>query len=209
MNKLSLGTILLRSRSRFSVRVIVIHLLILVSQFAALSAQAAGAIFSPGSGTLSQVQNGTSDRAQKSPDAWPSKGGGTEPQHSDLPNQPGGPQVNPQQADPQTSRPNGHHGPRPGYRLPNYSWGRGGVSRLRSYFREDLLRVNRWHRRPLFVGGYFPHRYRMYIQPIPHGLMRYLPPVPRGYAIGYFGGYSLVYDPRTLLIVSVVDLYRY
>jgi hypothetical protein len=39
--------------------------------------------------------------------------------------------------------------------------------------------------------------------------MVYLPPVPPGYEIGYFDGYCLVYDPYTLRIESVLDLYRY
>jgi hypothetical protein len=33
--------------------------------------------------------------------------------------------------------------------------------------------------------------------------------VPPGYEIGYYDGYCLVYDPYSLEIVSVIDLYRY
>jgi len=39
--------------------------------------------------------------------------------------------------------------------------------------------------------------------------MVYLPPMPPGYALGYYDGYCLLYDQRTLRIVSVIDLYRY
>ena len=181
-----------RGRSRHNAGVIALSSLILGLLLTAPSARAIGAAFSADSETPSSMQGTGSNNAQQSPDARASRGAST----------------GPQQTSPQAERPNGRYGPHPGYGLPNYSWGRGGVSRLRSYFREDLRQVNRWHRRPLFVGTYFPHRHRMYIRPIPRGLMRYLPPVPRRYAMGYFDGYCLVYDPRTLLIVSVVDLYR-
>ena len=193
MNKLTAVTTHPLGKSRHSARVIASSLVILGSLLMAPSARALDAVVPVDSETLNSIQSGGSNHAQRSPDARPSRGGST----------------GPQQASPEASRPNGHYGPHSGYGLPNYSWGRGGVSRLRSYFREDLRQVNRWHRRPLFVGAYFPHRHRMYIQPVPRGLMRYLPPVPRGYAMGYFDGYCLVFDPRTLLIVSVVDLYRY
>jgi hypothetical protein len=47
------------------------------------------------------------------------------------------------------------------------------------------------------------------LQPIPPDLMIYPPPVPPGYEVGYYDGYCLLYDPGTLRIVSVIDLYRY
>jgi hypothetical protein len=59
------------------------------------------------------------------------------------------------------------------------------------------------------MGGYFPRIYLERIQPIPPDLTVYLPPVPPGYEVGYYDGYCLVYDPFTLRIVSVIDLYRY
>ena len=37
-------------------------------------------------------------------------------------------------------------------------------------------------------------------------LLGYLPPVPPGYAIGYFYGYCVVYDPVTFTILNFVDL---
>jgi hypothetical protein len=39
--------------------------------------------------------------------------------------------------------------------------------------------------------------------------MTYLPPVPLGYEVGYYDGYCLVYDPNSLLVASVFDLYQY
>jgi Ni/Co efflux regulator RcnB len=116
--------------------------------------------------------------------------------HSQLPGRP-------------SVRPPAHHYPHHGYVYPNYAWNRGNVRRLHSYFYEDMRRVNQWHRWHLFVGGYFPRRYESYIQPIPPSLMVYLSPVPPRYEIGYFDGYCFVYDPRSLLVVSVVDVYAY
>ena len=60
-----------------------------------------------------------------------------------------------------------------------------------------------------FAGEYFPFLYLPYMQPIPPQILEYLPPVPSGYDIGYYDGYGLVYDPNTLMIISVIDLYRY
>jgi hypothetical protein len=70
-------------------------------------------------------------------------------------------------------------------------------------------RINWRYRQHLFVGGYFPHVYLAYIRPLPPELIGYLPPVPPGYAMGYYQGYCLIYDPNTLMIISVIDLYRY
>jgi hypothetical protein len=67
----------------------------------------------------------------------------------------------------------------------------------------------RMHRNYLFIGGYIPERLFDRIQPIPAGLMVDLPPVPPGYEIGYFDGYCLVYDPYSLEIIGLIDLYRY
>ncbi len=93
---------------------------------------------------------------------------------------------------------------------PHYSWGDGGNGwRLRHFFNNDMLRINRARRPHFIVGGYFPHQYVTYLQPIPPEVITYLPPVPPGYAMGYYDGYTVVYDPATYLIVSVLDLFRY
>jgi hypothetical protein len=47
------------------------------------------------------------------------------------------------------------------------------------------------------------------IRPIPPDVYGYLPPPPPGYAMGYYDGYTVVYDPATMLIASVLDLFRY
>jgi hypothetical protein len=98
-----------------------------------------------------------------------------------------------------------HYGPP----RPHYVWGGGNGWRLRHFFLGDMRPVRGWHRHPLFIGGYFPQAHLARIQPIPEHLMVYLPPVPPGYEIGYFDGYCLIYDPYTLRIESVLDLYRY
>ena len=70
-------------------------------------------------------------------------------------------------------------------------------------------RLNRARRHHFLAGGYFPRQYVTYLQPIPPDLLGYLPPVPPGYAIGYYDGYTVVYDPTTFFIASVLDLFRY
>ncbi len=72
-----------------------------------------------------------------------------------------------------------------------------------------MARLNRSRRHHFLVGGYFPRQYVTYLQPIPPDVLGYLPPVPPGYAIGYYDGYTVVYDPTTYLIASVLDLFRY
>ncbi len=37
-------------------------------------------------------------------------------------------------------------------------------------------------------------------------MLGYLPPPPPGYRIGYYGGYCVVYNPVTFVILSFVDL---
>lgn len=106
-------------------------------------------------------------------------------------------------------RPPVHHYPHYGSGHPSYQWGGGNGWRLHQFFFGDMNRINRWHRPPFFVGGYFPRIYLERIQPIPPSLMVHLPPVPLGYEVGYYDGYGLLYDPDTLEIVSVIDPYRY
>jgi hypothetical protein len=102
-----------------------------------------------------------------------------------------------------------HHYPHYGPGRPHYAWGAGNGWRLHEFFLGGTPRMHRMHRNHFFIGGYFPRVFVDRIQPIPAGLMVNLPPVPPGYEIGYYDGYCLVYDPRTLTIVGVIDLYRY
>ena len=77
---------------------------------------------------------------------------------------------------------------------------------MRRYYRRDFGYINR-SRRPVFVvGGYIPYGDRGYFTPVPPPLLGYLPPPPPGYVIGYFDGYTVVYDPVTFTILNFVDL---
>jgi len=105
-------------------------------------------------------------------------------------------------------RPRAHHPP-PGHGYPHYRWSPGNTWRFRQFFLGDGRYIRQVHRHRLFVGGYMPRVYLANLQPIPPRLMTYLPPVPLGYEVGYFDGYCLVYDPDTLIVVSVFDLYQY
>jgi hypothetical protein len=73
-------------------------------------------------------------------------------------------------------------------------------------YRSALPRVNR-SRRPHFVrGGYFPRTFVPYFTPVPAGVAGFMPPVPPGYAMGYYQGYVVVYDPATFFILNLIDL---
>ena len=62
-------------------------------------------------------------------------------------------------------------------------------------------------RRPHLVAGRsIPIAYRPHISRLPQHLGYRLPPPPRGYHVGYYQGYSVVYDPLTFAIVGVLDL---
>lgn len=126
-------------------------------------------------------------------------------------------------------------GPRPGYD-PNWSaphgWpdhgrpgfhdGRPPLARPGSYaFRErdrvwlrerygPALRGIDPYRRPEFRPGWaIPGPYRGYIEPLPPEVVYELPPPPPGYALGYYDGYAVVYDPYDYVILSVIDLLAY
>ena len=89
---------------------------------------------------------------------------------------------------------------------PNYQFRAQDRSRLLSQYRRSLAGINR-ARRPRFVrGGYFAGSLLRYFTPAPPALYRYLPPVPPGYALGYYQGYVVVYDPATFFILNFVDL---
>jgi hypothetical protein len=89
---------------------------------------------------------------------------------------------------------------------PNYQFRAQDRSRMLSQYRRSLAAINR-ARRPRFVrGGYFAGSLLPYFTPAPPALSRYLPPVPPGYALGYYQGYVVVYDPATFFILNLVDL---
>jgi hypothetical protein len=78
--------------------------------------------------------------------------------------------------------------------------------RLRQHYQRNLGHVNRDHRPSFVRGGYLAEPYRRYITPAPERVVRYLPAPPPGYSVGYYQGYTVVYDPVTFLILDVVDL---
>jgi Ni/Co efflux regulator RcnB len=56
------------------------------------------------------------------------------------------------------------------------------------------------------AGRVIPVAYRPQVAVLPAHVHRHLPPPPRGYRVGYYQGYSVVYDPVTFTILSVLDL---
>lgn len=78
---------------------------------------------------------------------------------------------------------------------------------LRAHYQGGFGQIDRAHRPHFARGGYIPNQYRRYFQPIPPDLMRELPPVPPGYTVGYWDGYCVVYNPRTWVILNLIDLF--
>ena len=77
---------------------------------------------------------------------------------------------------------------------------------LQRHYRSSLHTV-RVDRRPMFSPGrIIPVAYRSHVAVLPAHVHRHLPPPPRGYRVGYYEGYSVVYDPVTFTILSVLDL---
>ena len=61
--------------------------------------------------------------------------------------------------------------------------------------------------RPVFVTGrVIPLAYRSQVAVFPAHLHHHVPPPPRGYRMGYYQGYSVVYDPVSFAVLSVLDL---
>jgi len=77
---------------------------------------------------------------------------------------------------------------------------------VRRYYARNFGYVDRAHRPRFVIGAYIPFPYRGYFRPIPPGLFAYLPPPPPGYALGYFDGYVVVYDPGSFALLNVIDL---
>lgn len=101
---------------------------------------------------------------------------------------------------------NDQHGRGPGWKGPHYEFRDQDRSRLQRYYQRNLTHVDRGHRPRFVPGAYIAAPYRGYITPAPRRVVGYLPPPPRGYAVGYYQGYTVVYDPATFLILNVVDL---
>ncbi|HUZ93357.1 MAG TPA: hypothetical protein VMU57_00435 [Edaphobacter sp.] len=160
------------------------------------------------------------------PQAKPNPGGGNaRPQpgrpQPGRPNPGGGkPQPSrPQPSRPQPSRPNPgrpHNGrpsqgrpPQWGHRptqRPSYSFRNNDRAYLHRYYQSRFGAINRANRPRFVIGGFFPYAYISYIQPLPPDVYGYLPPPPPGYAMGYYQGYVVVYDPITYFIANVIDI---
>lgn len=92
--------------------------------------------------------------------------------------------------------------------LPAYRFRTDDRARLQRYY-QGSFRTVRVDRRPHFSAGQsIPRAYRPHIAAMPVQIQRQLPPPPRGYRLGYYQGYSVVYDPVTFTILSVLDLLR-
>lgn len=79
---------------------------------------------------------------------------------------------------------------------------------LRRHYDGDLKRIDRNHRPDFHAGQPVPSAYRGKIKPLPQNVRRDLPPPPRGYQMGYYGGYAVVYDPVSFTILQVMDILR-
>ncbi len=180
-------------------------------------------VLSLGPATLSQNPSPSSPQNQR-PQRPQGGSGGSQPGGPNRPPQPGGsnrPPAQPAKPGPGSSpgrpgrpaaRPPSRPNPgRPTARppagpRPNYQFRTQDRSRLLRQYRRSIGNIN-WARRQRFgVSGYFPGAYLPYFTPVPGALLGYLPPVPPGYALGYYQGYVVVYDPATFFILNLVDL---
>ncbi|MDF0534394.1 hypothetical protein PY479_08915 [Shewanella sp. A32] len=77
---------------------------------------------------------------------------------------------------------------------------------IKQHYQRILSKVDR-NRRPKWERGeVIPDRYRPYITPAPSSLIQRLNDVPKGCDVGYYQGYTVVYDPTTFMILTLVDL---
>lgn len=91
-------------------------------------------------------------------------------------------------------------------RRPSYSFRPNDRAYLHRYYLSRLAAINRANRIRFVIGGFFPYAYIPDIAPLPPDVYGYLPPPPPGYAMGYYDGYVVVYDPVTYYIANVIDL---
>ena len=90
--------------------------------------------------------------------------------------------------------------------MPSYRFDGSDRVVLQRYYQPSLPRVQA-ERRPHFAPGHvIAPAYRPHVQVLPSHYRRHLPPPPRGYEVGYYQGYSVVYDPLSFTILSVLDL---
>lgn len=89
---------------------------------------------------------------------------------------------------------------------PSYNFRPSDPAYLRKYYTAKLARIHPAQRTRVVIGGYFPWLDIRYIERLPSHVYSYLPAPPRGYALGYYDGYVLVYSPTTFYIANVIDL---
>lgn len=77
--------------------------------------------------------------------------------------------------------------------------------KLRQHYK-GIEKVDRARRAEYRIGARLPDDWRRRMHPVPAAVIRELPPLPPGYAVGYFDGYCVAYDPTTLMIADVIDL---
>lgn len=93
----------------------------------------------------------------------------------------------------------------PGHRA-SYAVDAQNRARMQQHYQRILGNVNGSDRPHFQAGQNVPQAYRSAITPAPASLRNRIPAIPVGYEIGYYQGYTLVYDPTTFVILTVVDL---
>jgi hypothetical protein len=91
-----------------------------------------------------------------------------------------------------------------------YHFREGDAQKLRDHYRANFRendRIEAAHRARFVVGGRLPGDWKVRIHPVPEVVLRELPAIPAGLEIGYLDGYTVVYDPATLDIVEVLDVW--
>ncbi len=117
-----------------------------------------------------------------------------------------------QQPNPQQQKPS-QQSPSPAQQRPNasaqgerYTFDQQHRQLVRNHYQRVLGKVDRRNRPQFVQGAVVPGQYRQALTRAPQSLLRRLPAPPAGYAIGYYQGYTLVYNPTTFVILSVLDL---
>jgi len=121
------------------------------------------------------------------------------PSHTSAPQQKSEPKSEPKSA-PQAKSEPAHQS------SAHYSFGASEKQQLQAHYKSSLGHVDRAKRPSFKAGEKVPSSYRKYITPAPASIRGHLPTPPSGYTIGYYQGYTVVYDPTTYVILSVLDL---
>jgi hypothetical protein len=141
----------------------------------------------------------------------PNPGGGNNRPNPGRPNPGGGnnrPPSRPNPGNRPPNRPSPGRPPqwgRPPANRPSYHFGNS-RSYLRRYYGRNLGYINRANRPRFAIGGFFPFAFIPFLTPVPVTIYGQVPPPPPGYAMGYYDGYVVVYDPASYFIADVVDL---